>query len=80
MCLYQRGGFHIPCVRNPVEESTVRGRPGLDLDGSIRAAKRDLEKAKAQGRSHLVSAIRCDRSVGLPALRTAQFRVAFHVI
>lgn len=40
----QRTGFHIPSVRNPVAESIVCGRLGLDLDGSIRATQRDLEK------------------------------------
>jgi hypothetical protein len=30
----QRSGFHIPCVQNPLAESTGCGRPGLDLDRS----------------------------------------------
>ena len=45
----KRSGFHIPSVRNPVAESTVCGRLRLDLDGSIRAAKRDLEKPRRTG-------------------------------
>jgi hypothetical protein len=38
---YQRSGLHISGDRNLVAESTVCGRLGLDLDGSISSAKRD---------------------------------------
>jgi hypothetical protein len=39
----QRAGLHIPSARNPVAESTVCGRLGLDLDGSTSSAKHSLE-------------------------------------
>lgn len=49
----RRTGFHVPSVRNPVVESTAFGRLGLDFDGSVRAAKRDLEKTKCAGATRL---------------------------